>query len=226
MTTFIEAELTCAVCGHTDTHTVLMSTSAFGSPDLDMRPSMPARAALPMYVQCCQSCGYCAQDVSEAPAGAAAVVAQEAYQAQLQDARMPYLANLFLCHSMIQEATEDYAAAGWAAVRAAWACDDEGEAYAEAAVRCRLRAVALFTEARQRGQTFVREPGGEEALLVDLLRRSGRFADAEALIEQGLARQPSELIQRILHFQRRLCRRRDTNVYTVEEAMGREKGPS
>lgn len=30
MTTFVEVERTCAVCGHTDTHTVLMSTTTFG----------------------------------------------------------------------------------------------------------------------------------------------------------------------------------------------------
>ncbi len=221
VTTWREVERTCMVCGHTDTHTTLLSTGAFGPPDLDTRPAMPARVALPMQIQCCPSCGYCAPDVSEGPPVATAVVAREDYQAQRQAPSFTYLANMFLCWSMIQREAGDYAGAGWAAVRAAWACDDGGAAYAQAAIRCRLRAVALFTEAQQREQPFAAEPGAEEALLADLLRRSGRFAEAETVIGQGLARRPSGTLQRILCYQRRLCRRRDASSHTIAEALGR-----
>ena len=218
MTTFANVERTCAVCGHTDEHTVLMSTSVFGAPDLDTRPPPLARLTLPMQIQCCPVCGYCAPNVSEALPEAAAEVARPEYQAQLRHPDFPYLANLFLCWSRIAEAAGRYAEAGWAAVRAAWACDDEGPARAGAAVACRERAVALFESARQRGQAFAHEPGAEEAILADLLRRSGRFAEADAVAQAGLARKPPPTIARVLHYQRHLCQRRDTEAHTVDEA--------
>ena len=165
--------------------------------------------------------GYCAPDVSEGPAVAAAVVAREDYQAQLKDPTFTYLANMFLCWGKIQEVAEDCAEAGWAVVRAAWACDDGGPEYEEAATRCRLRAVDLFAEARRRGQPFACEPGAEEALLTDLLRRSGRFAEAEAAIEEGLAKHPPDSLRRLLLYQRQLCREGDIDAHTVDEVLQR-----
>jgi len=157
--------------------------------------------------------------VSEASDVAAAVVRREDYQAQLKDRDFPYLANLFLCWSIIQEAAGDYAGAGWAAMQAAWACDDGGPEYAQAAMRCRRRAVELFTEAREHGQTFAAEPGAEEAILTDLLRRSGRFAEAEEMIAQGLAKNPPSTLRCVLLYQRQLCRQRDIAAHTVQEAV-------
>lgn len=218
MTTFANVQRTCAVCGHTAEHTVLMSTSAFGAPDLDTRPPPLARLTLPMQIQACPACGYCAPDVSEALPEAAAEVARPEYQAQLRQPDFPYLANLFLCWSRIAEAAGRYAEAGWAVVRAAWACDDEGPSRAGAAVKCRDRAIVLFEQARQQREPFAHEPGAEEAILADLLRRSGRFDEAQTMAEAGLARQPPSTMARILHYQRRLCQRRDTAAHTVEEA--------
>ena len=219
MTTFYEDERTCAVCGHTSTHTVLMSSSAFGAPDLDTRPPPLLRFTLPMQVQCCPSCGYCARDVAQASATARAVVARSDYRAQLRDERFTYLANMFLCQSMILEAEGNHADAGWAALRAAWHCDDEGEEHDVAAALCRRRAAALFAEARRRGHPFAESPEAEAAVLADVLRRSGRFAEAQAAAERGLARRPSGEVERVLRFQRHLCRQRDTGLYTVDDAL-------
>ncbi|MDQ7029375.1 MAG: hypothetical protein Q9O62_06135 [Ardenticatenia bacterium] len=217
MTTFYEDELTCAVCGHTSTHTVLISSSAFGASDLDTRPPPLLRLTLPLQVQCCPSCGYCARDVTRASATARAVVARPDYRAQLQDERFTYLANMFLCQSMILEAEGDYANAGWAALRAAWHCDDE--AYNAAAILCRRRAAALFAEAQRRGHPFAETPEAEAAILADVLRRSGRFAEAQAVAAQRLAQHPSPTIEQILRFQHHLCRQRDTALYTVDDAQ-------
>ncbi len=219
MTTFREVVRTCAVCGHTANHTVLVSTGAFGPSDLDTRPPPPARLALPLEIQCCPVCGYCAQDVGQASPVAREMVRRTEYQAQLRHTHFPYLANLYLCHSMVREAEGDDAAAGWAALRAAWACDDAGEAYAEAGAMCRRRAVDLFTQARARGQTFAPQAAAEDAILVDLLRRGGRFAEALALAEQRLAADPDDPVRGVLRFQRHLCRRRDDGRHTVQEAL-------
>ena len=219
MTTFRQVELTCAVCGHTYPHTVLTSTFADGSPDLDTRPPPPARLALPMQVQCCPYCGYCAPNIAEAPVTAREVVARPDYQAQLADARFPYLANMFLCQSLVQEAAGEAVEAGWAAVHAAWACDDAGQAYIAAAVRCRIRAVALFDRAREAGHSFAETPAVEAAILADLLRRSGHFEEAKAAIARGLAHHPGANTRPVLLFQHLLCERQDTAAHTVQEAL-------
>ncbi len=219
MTTFCEVNLTCAVCGHADRHTVLLSTSMFGATDLDTRPPPPARMALAMQVQCCPACGYCAEDISQALPGARAVVTRQEYQAQLHDDRFPYLANMFLCQSMIEEAVSNYVAAGMAALRAAWACDDGEVNYEAAAIECRLRAVAQLMKAQEQGHSFIAEPGAEQALLADLLRRSRRFTEAEAMVTRGLRLCSDESTRRILLFQRHLSHLKDSDVHTVREAM-------
>ncbi len=218
MTTFRRVERQCAVCGTTATHDVLTSTMAWGAMDLDTRPPMLARLTLHLTIQCCPACGYCAEDVGEATETARAVVHQPEYQRQLRDSTFPYLANLYLCLSTIREQEGDCAAAGWAALRAAWACDDAGNAYADAAVYCRQRAITLFKKARSADQPFMQAAEEEDALMVDLLRRSGDFAGAKALIDARLAQGASEEIARILRLQQELCRRGDTHVHTVDEA--------
>ncbi len=219
MTTFREVQLTCAVCGHTAAHTVLVSSSAFGDVDLDTRPPPLLRLALPLQIQSCPLCGYCAEDIAVAPPEAKKIVRGAEYRKQLKDERFPYLANLFLCHALLRAACGDYPGAGWAAIRAAWACDDAGPAYAQAAVACRMRAVAWLSQARQQGQPFATGPGAEEALLADLLRRSGRFDAALMEIRRGLASQPSRELRDVLRFEEHLCRRRDAGVHTMGEAF-------
>ncbi len=224
MTLFHEVKITCAVCGHTDMQTVLISSSAIGAPDLDSRPPPLMRMTLPMQIQCCPSCGYCARDISKTSVMVQTVVTRHDYRDQLRDKRFSYLANMFLSQCMIQEATGDYADAGWAAMRAAWACDDGGEEYTSAAAKCRARAVALFDEARMRGQSFAAELAAEEAILSDLLRRGGRFAEAEAVIQRGLTMHPEDTMRCVLLFQRYLCRRQDVAAYTVAEALNHVAG--
>ena len=217
MTTFQEVELSCAVCESRHKYTRLLSTSSFGPPDLDTRPAPPARLSLALQVQCCPVCGYCAWEITEAPPDAKRVVSRQDYQALLRDLRFPYLARMFLCLARIEEAAGNLSNAGWAALHAAWACDDAGPDFASAAVECRNRAVALFLKARKQGQPFLPEPGAEEALLVDLLRRAGRFDEAEAEIQRGLEKAASNFLRRLLMFQRRLCRAQDTRVHRMDE---------
>ena len=217
MTTFQEVEVSCAVCESRHKHTRLLSTSSFGPPDLDTRPAPPARLSLALQVQCCPVCGYCAWDITKAPPEAKRVVCRQDYQALLRDSRFPYLARMFLCLARIQEAAGNLSDAGWAALYAAWACDDAGLGFTSAAARCRERAIALFVKARAKGQPFLPESGAEEALLADLYRRIGQFDEAEKEIQRGLEKVSSDLLRRLLAFQRRLCRARDTEVHRMDE---------
>jgi len=222
MTTFLKVEKKCAVCGATSQQAELGSTSIFGKPDLDGRPAELARSTIDMWVERCPSCGYCAKDLSEAEEGASEVVQTARYRSQLDDEEYPQLANSFLCLSLIQEHMGSYAKAGWSSVHAAWACDDEK--CRDAARRCRMRALTLFEQARKKGQAISREPGAEDARMVDLMRRSGLFESALELCDRALAKSPDATISRILGFERMLILGKDDACHTIEEALG-EAGP-
>ena len=206
MTTIRQELVTCAVCGELTRILVMDSTSIFGSPDLDLRPAEIARSSIFAWIQQCSSCGYCAPTVDEATPSAREVVDSDAYRAQLADEGLPELARSFLCSSMIFEEHGDEAAAAQNAIEAAWVCDDED--LPEAATRCRLRAIELLRA----------DQSTEYELIVDLLRRAGRFEDAIAQADAALADAEGELAA-VLAFSRSIALAGDSGPYTVDAAI-------
>jgi len=218
MTTIYEVEKKCAVCGKSNKYNQIGSTNAFGSPDLDTRPPEMERSTIDMWVQTCPSCGYCAPDISKRLKKSLEVVRSDSYQQQLNNPEFPKLANAFLCFSLIQESAGEYAKAGWACIHAAWACDDAGSD--AGAQKCRQKAVILLQKAKENGQRFAEQLGGEEALMVDLLRRSKQFELALKTCEDGLQKNPEKIISDILQFQKTLISRSDVACHTIAEATG------
>jgi len=214
MTTIDRAKKKCALCGETSKHLEVMSTNTFGGkPDLDTRPPEMMRSTMGMWVQECPACGYCSPDISEESGVAAEVVQTESYKERLKSKEFPELTNRFLCRSVIEESSNELAAAGWSAVYAAWACDDADAG--EAAKECRERAVGLFKKAIGRGDDIAKDPGGTEAVLADLLRRSGKFELALEYCEQGLKRETEGLVEKILRFEIELINKLDVGCYTT-----------
>nr|MDO8080292.1 hypothetical protein [Candidatus Freyarchaeota archaeon] len=205
MTKFSEVEKKCALCREESTQRIFTSTNAFGSLDLDMRPPEMERSTINLWIETCPSCGYCVSDISKRIEKASEVVRGNTYQQQLNNPEFPKLANKFLCFSLILESVDNYAGAGWSSVYAAWACDDAGssalkeaskngsiERFTNAAKKCRIRAATLFQKARENDQSFAEEVGVEEALMVDLPRRAGRFESALRICEEGLKKKPKK----------------------------------
>ncbi len=218
MTTLDQRTLRCFVCGGEAEYTIIGSTNSFGSPDLDTRPPEMMRSTLPFWVQRCPSCAYCAPDVRQGGTGAGPTVMSEEYIGLASDEGLPELATNFRCAAMVLEASGDLAGSGWRSIHAAWACDDDGEE--GAAEVCRTDAIRRLKSARSMGVAFAAQAGGEEAILVDLLRRNGRFAEAETLCREGIGRKPENLISKVLRFERRLIERKDRRAHTVAEATG------
>ncbi len=216
MTTIRAEEIRCAVCGTVHQYTVLSSTNAMGSWDIDGRPPEMMRSTISLWVQRCPSCGYCAPDVSAAPDGVFEVIESEEYQRQLVDPGLPTLANTFLCLSMIEEHLGHYADAAQASLRAAWACDDAH--HEEGARRCRLRAAELLQRALDHGWCADRA-GVEEALLADIMRRAGEFESALSVCEAGMAKDLDEVMRGVLQYEKVLIARHDTACHTVDEAL-------
>lgn len=192
----------------------LNSTSSFGPSDLDLRPAEPARSSLFAWVQRCSSCGYCAPSIDKGTYRHE-IVKSAPYRALLGEADLPELARSFLCSSMIFEQFEE-ALAARSAIRAAWVCDDE-ELH-DAAIRCRLRAVELLRESESEGDALFRDPSTENAVIVDLLRRSGRFEDAAVQAHEALE-EAEGTVAAVLAFSRSRAIAHDAGVYTVEDAM-------
>ena len=218
MTTMLSQDATCAVCGTVSTQEILMSTSSFGASDLDLRPPPLARETLSLEVQRCPSCGYRASNLEEASAEAGSVVESDGYRRQAQDPRFTPLANDFLCLAMLHEASGDRASAGLATLRAAWACDDAGNE--EAADTVRGLTADHLRAAQPEGARFARDPATETCLLVDVLRRCGRFHEARAELDRVDMTDADDLTRQILRFQRKLVDAADRSRYTVADASG------
>ena len=216
MTTIVHREARCGLCATQSEFLVLASTNRMGSPDLDTRPPEMERSTMRTWVQRCPNCGYCASDVAAPRPEAAAVVSTREYKRQLQDPSYPELANSFLCRALIESACGDYSAEAWAFIHAAWVCDDTE--HLEQAIVCRQRAAEAIARAEEHGQQLTEQEGAGTAILVDLLRRSGRLDEARRAIAEHRGTIADEIILRVLDFQMWLIDQDDESCHTIAEA--------
>jgi hypothetical protein len=208
--------VTCALCETRAFFTRPEVTDAAGAPDLDFRPAEPARSSMLTWLQRCASCGYCALRIDTATLEVEKVVTGEAYQAQLVEDGLPELARSLLAVALLAEELGDEAEATRCAIEAAWVCDDEGEP--EAARRCRERAVGLLYECEAEGDEIFPDPYADHAVIVDLLRRAGRFEDAVRQADADLAEAEGE-IAAVLGFSRWLALTGDSGPYSVDDIV-------
>lgn len=208
---------TCAVCGEASEHEVVVSTYRKGFPDLDTRPPEGHRRTLPHWVQRCPSCGYCHDKIATLAPAAPRVVKRKRYRAQLEDPTLPELANRFLCRAMVEAGSGSLARAAWAHVYAVWACDDNGQA--EAAIRCREKAVKAIEKALAAGQQIVNPPEVAYAIMADLARRAGQFKKALAICERAQAGELKERTGRIIELQKMTASNRDRDRYTLDDVL-------
>jgi hypothetical protein len=101
-------------------------------------------------------------------------------------------------------------AAFWDTLAAAWACDDAGEV--EAAREIRRRALLVHQEAQGR---VAHHPSESLLLRADLLRRTGRFAEVPACVEQALTATPNPTLAAALERERDLALRGDCGCRRV-----------
>ena len=214
MSTFRPTQCQCAVCGTVSNQTILTSTNAFGSPDLDLRPPEMKRSTMHLWAQQCPECGYVAEDITKPAKVSADWLRRTEYVDCIGlNAKSP-LARKFYRKYLIAMHTEDDVSAFAGAMFAAWACDDSGEK--EAAAALRLLAV------EQLEQLMRAEP--DEVWFVrraDLLRRAGRFDAvlrdyADCTLKEPMHRQ-------IIDFQLEKARQQDARCYRVSDAVPDEQ---
>lgn len=208
-------EVYCAVCGYKNTVMELRSTNTMEPPDLDMRPGEMLRSTMDLWVQRCPRCGYCASEIDKGDNSVSSVVESNPYREQLGNPDFTELANSFLCCAMLYEKAEEYGRAGIMAQNAAWSCDDQG--LTNSAEECRLKAVRFLEEAWKRNQEFGTNKGNECVIVVDLLRRTGRFPQAQEMCEQGLAKIRYYESAALLEYEKALIEKSDSSCHSSGE---------
>lgn len=215
-TRILSRRLVCGLCGREVEVPWLVASHREGPSDLDTRPPFMERGTIAVWIAECPACGLCAYDLSRAGERASDVVRSAAYARILRDPSRRAIANRFLCASMILSAEGEHVRAFWAALHAAWACDDDDRP--RGAAECRGVAIDHAERARAEGRPIEEGPGAEEVVLADVYRRSARFSEAARKVREGLVRRPDPAVLARLDLERRLIRRKDSVCHTEAEA--------
>ncbi|MHB1354682.1 MAG: hypothetical protein ACYCZF_01755 [Anaerolineae bacterium] len=117
---------------------------------------------------------------------------------------------------MIEEQAGNFRSAGWGKLRAAWVCDDLGAS--TAAYNCRLGAIPVFNLAPAEEEIYASDAGTFELVLADINRRCGFFGLVRAICEQGLGKQPQDVVHKALVYEMVLAQRHDSECHTVDKA--------
>lgn len=211
MSQITEKNIKCAHCGKESEQTVIISTSAFGSMDLDTRPPMMARGLLPFEVQECPHCHYC--DVSIADASVNSDTFPSDYLVIAHDSKYPELARRYYLAALLHSAKEDIYGAGIMYLKAAWACDDLHQAELSKAFR-KKSAENLLNHTVETGD------GDAAVMLVDVLRRAEEFSEADQILQnvkEAMEDDENGFINKILDFEGRLIEAKDSKCHTVGE---------
>jgi hypothetical protein len=214
MSMFDYENVRCYVCRKTNQISYIGSTNVRGSPDLDTRPPEMMRSTIWDWVQRCTKCGYCVADIRKPCQIAREVIKSQEYIDQLKDPLYPKLANSFLCKGIIAREAKSFSEATWALIHSAWVCDDT-KGHKNQANICRLKAAEMLILAEQSGKQIVAKPmlkgeelphmGSNSTILIDLLRRAGRFAEAGEAITKRRPEITDDTLCRIIVSFRQRC---------------------
>ena len=214
MTMISRIEDTCAVCKTVSEYRELMSTNRFGPSDLDSRPPEMMRSTMDYWLRECPECGYVAKKLSDPiPVPVEFIDSAEYFSCSGHIFESP-LAVRFYRFYLIKREQGDIEEAFYAALHAAWVCDDaEDKANAK---HCRELAI-------QHADELIAQNAEDRDLFLlikaDLLRRAERFD--QVLTEFEEIRFEDPFPNRVLAFQKDRARKQDTACYTAEDVRGK-----
>lgn len=206
MSRTIQAEVKCWVCGKYSEQRILISTSRFGAPDLDLRPPEMERSAKKYIIQECPHCGYVAIDLSRKTTISKDWLKNTKYISCDNRMFKSEFAKKFYKYYLTSSIIGSIESAYCAVLNAAWECDDVGDV--DNAFYCRKKALEEIDK--------LIESSSKEILVVikaDLLRRTDQF---EILIEEYKDKVFSEeMFNKIIAFQIDKARAQDAHRYIV-----------
>lgn len=216
MTTLYLTNKNCSVCGESNRFPLVdLSRKLTGVRDLDGRPSHIQRSLVYMWIQRCESCNYCAPDISLKCKVDPSYLNSQQYKAIMDDASFPLTAIAFRAHSYLMMSMGLFADSGWAQLCAAWVCDDNC-APANAVV-CRKEALSLFRRAQEKNQEFSQSHVEENLILVDIMRRIGDFDAALGLCDEELETDHPDAIWSLLEYEKMLIEKKDANCHNESD---------
>lgn len=207
MSTYTKQKATCAICGSTNEYNVLMSTNTFGgSMDLDTRPPEMQRSTMHTWIHECPNCGYVSKSVSDETTITSEYLKSEEYTSCNGLKIKSDLAKKFYRYYLISLKDDSPKDAFYAALRAAWASDDEKDTEAADIFRSYCLELLPVINSNSENHTLV-------VVKADLLRRTGRFE--EVISEYKDMKFEDGLLQKIVEFQVEKARNKDSAVYRV-----------
>lgn len=211
MTIIEKIEKKCAVCGQTSLQQVMMSTSTWDYPDLDLRPSEMQRSSMFAWLDECPNCGYVACNLENELEVPADILKTDAYLTCEGNGFKSDLSKRFYKHYLISKAENDYGSEFLSLLHCAWICDDNDDELA-----FEIRKMAL-----QSLDKIVPESDGERNNLLiikaDLLRRTQQF---DRVIKEFKDLILEDKIQNdVITFQIELAMNKDADCHTVGEVI-------
>ena len=213
MTRIIEETRTCAVCGHESTQHVRMSTSVFGSCDLDFRPPPLARSTMWSLYEKCPECGYVASTI-EAELDDPAFLESDTYKKLASSPLRPLSTEMtrdFYRKHLIEKHNGEMEKAFVSLLAAAWCCDDARDKKTARALR--KMCLEILVDLERNAEST--EPS-HAVLMADLMRRSHMFDDVVEMFDgMDLG---DEMLTNLLAFEVDLSRTRNDKCHTVADA--------
>ena len=211
MSRIVLDECKCAVCGATNEYRVLASTNTFGGgPDLDTRPAEMHRSTMPVWIQECPECGYISGEVSDKTSVTKEWLQSEKYLTCDGISFVSDLAKQFYKYYLINLEDQNTEDAFFAALHAAWACDDKKDR--QNAKLCRELAIPLaaaLIEEEDNNKDSI------QLMRADLMRRAGQFEEMISIYAS--VHFTNDLFNQILDFEVEKAREKDTACYRIED---------
>lgn len=218
MTTVVFVQKNCFICDTRNRYPDFGLITLGKPEDLDGRTGGTSRSTVYMLMQQCTSCGYCSPDISSGPSQAKNFIEEAEYKKQLTDLSYPQTARFFLCWSIIQNQSGILHEAGQASLYATWICDDDNN-YRQKAIECRNLTIDYFQKARTLGLKFAVTNIEEQLILIDLLRRNGRFKEAMEICKEESQKPYDEREELLLMYQEELIEDKSTKRHTIYDAL-------
>lgn len=159
------------MCGAASTQRVLLSTFMPGGCTLELRRQ--SMAPLDVMIQECPSCHYCNPRIDEASGDLLALVNEPEYW-RIMECHGDVGGRFEAAAWLAQRRNDASAAAVWF-LHAAWAMDDQKRADRAASAREKAAECLMAADAGPES-----DPDSQRLVLVDVLRRIGRFGEALA----------------------------------------------
>jgi hypothetical protein len=208
-------EKVCSVCGARNNYAELANVSIEVPIGIDGHPG--ETDALSVSLNFCPSCGYAAEDITQAVPGTESIVNSPPYQKLIQ--KKPYTESVlkFVAASFIAYKQDDIAEAITMLTKAVWMGENHSIG-AEQLSQLRRKTIDLMLLCRSRGDSFELTVWQEAQSIVEFLRREGQFDDALDICRTALKKgKMAEDLRIMLKFEEYFCRKKDREFKVLDD---------